>query len=112
MSEQLVVVWTSGDPEVAKTMVFMYTLNAKKQGWFDEVTFVVWGPSARLLAGEAELRDQVDAMLEAGVVVEACRRCAEEYDVASELESMGIDVRYMGSPLSAYLKEGRRVLTF
>jgi hypothetical protein len=27
-SEKLVVLWTSGDPEVAKKMVFMYTYNA------------------------------------------------------------------------------------
>lgn len=112
MPEKLVVVWTSGDPEVAKTIVFPYTLNAKKQGWFDEVTFVIWGPSAPLLAGDTGLREQIDAMREAGVVVEACRRCAEEYGVAGELESVGVDVRYMGAPLSAYLKEGRRVLTF
>ena len=35
--ELLAVDWTSGDPEVARTMVFRYTLNAKKRGWFDEV---------------------------------------------------------------------------
>ncbi len=29
-SEKLVVLWTSGDPEVAKKMVFMYTYNAQK----------------------------------------------------------------------------------
>ncbi|MFW5685440.1 MAG: hypothetical protein ACOC0O_02200 [Spirochaetota bacterium] len=46
MTERLVVVWTSSDLKVAKTMVFMYTLDAKKQGWFDEVTFVIWDPSA------------------------------------------------------------------
>ena len=48
-TERLAVVWRSGDPEVARTMVFLYTLNAKKRGWFDEVTFVVWGPSALTL---------------------------------------------------------------
>lgn len=112
MSEKLVVVWTSGDAAVAKTMVFMYTINARKQGWFDDVTFVIWGPSAPLLAGDRDLRAQIDAMLDAGVVVEACRHCAEEYGVAERLEAMRIDVRYMGAPLSDYLKEGRRVLTF
>ncbi|KXS47386.1 MAG: hypothetical protein AWL62_2688, partial [Halanaerobium sp. T82-1] len=30
----LVVLWTSGDKEVAKKMVFMYTLNAKTRGWW------------------------------------------------------------------------------
>ena len=32
--DHLVVVWSSGDPEVAHKMVFMYTYNAKKNGWW------------------------------------------------------------------------------
>ena len=34
--EKLVILWTSGDREVALKMVFMYTYNAKKYGWWDE----------------------------------------------------------------------------
>ena len=30
MNEKLVVVWTSGDKDVAKNMVFMYTLDILK----------------------------------------------------------------------------------
>ena len=38
---RLAVLWTSGDPEVALNVAFMYTLNARRQGWFDEVTLIV-----------------------------------------------------------------------
>jgi hypothetical protein len=48
-NEKLVIVWTSGDREVALKMVFMYTLNAKTRAWWDDITLVVWGPSAKLL---------------------------------------------------------------
>ena len=47
---KLAVLWTSGDPEVAEKMAFMYTYNAKTQGWFDEVVLIIWGPSAKLAA--------------------------------------------------------------
>lgn len=40
--DKLIVLWTSGDKEVALNMVFMYTLNAKKKGWWDEVGLIVW----------------------------------------------------------------------
>ena len=30
---ELVVLWTSGDRDVALKMVFMYTLNSKLKGW-------------------------------------------------------------------------------
>ena len=48
-NEKMVIVWTSGDREVALKMVFMYTLNAKTRGWWEDITLVVWGPSAKLL---------------------------------------------------------------
>lgn len=111
MAEKLVVLWTSGDPEVAEHMAFMYTLNAMKRGWFQDVTFVVWGPSAALLARDEELRRSIGEMKHEGVRLEACLRCAENYGVVEKLEELGIDVRLMGVPLSDYLKEGRRVLT-
>ncbi|MGA2259089.1 MAG: hypothetical protein ABSG53_30835, partial [Thermoguttaceae bacterium] len=34
-TSRLCVVWSSGDPGVAKNVCFMYTHNAKKRGWFD-----------------------------------------------------------------------------
>ena len=112
MSDSLVVVWTSGDREVAVNMVFMYTLNAKRRGWFDDVTLVVWGPADELLVHDDELKDLIKAMKDEGIKVEACLRCAENYGVVDGLEQLGIEVKLMGVPLSEYLKEGRKVLTF
>jgi hypothetical protein len=109
---RLAVVWTSGDPEVAHRVCFMYTENAKKQKWFDEVTLIVWGPSARLLAGDKELQAKVRAMLEGGVKVQACLACADSYGVTEQLRKLGIDVRYMGKPLTDLIKGGWKILTF
>jgi len=46
---RLCVVWSSGDPGVAKNVCLMYAHNAKRRGWFDEVHLIVWGPSDKLL---------------------------------------------------------------
>ena len=108
--KSLVVLWTSGDREVALKMVFMYTLNAKLKGWWEEVILIVWGPSAKLLSQDEELQGRIEQMKEAGVVLEACKACADLYGVAPDLEAMGIEVKYMGVPLSDYLKEDRAVL--
>lgn len=109
---RLCVLWTSGDPEVAENVCFMYTLNAKKQGWFDEVRLVVWGPSARLLSESPALQAEVKAMQEAGVITEACVACAKRYGVVEALRKLGLDVKGMGRPLSDRLKADWRVLTF
>lgn len=109
--EKLVILWTSGDREVALKMVFMYTFNAKKRAWFDDITLVVWGPSAKLLTEDQELQEYMARIMEAGVTVKACKGCADQYGVSEELEKLGITVLYIGKELSDYLKEDRKMLT-
>ena len=110
-SNKLAVLWTSGDPDLAEKMAFMYTFNAKKQGWFDEVVLIVWGPSAKLLSENKMLQDYVKQMQDAGIIVEACMACARMYQVDGKLQELGIDVKGMGVPLTNYLKEGWKTLS-
>ena len=109
---RLAVLWTSGDPEVATKVAFMYTLNAKRQGWFDEVTLIVWGPSSKLLTENTELQEAVAGMAEVGVELVACKACADSYGVSGALEALGIEVKYMGQPLTEMLKGDWKVVTF
>ncbi len=109
---KLAVVWTSGDRDVALKMVFMYTLNAKSRGWFDEVTLIVWGPSSKLLSEDAELQTEVTEMKDAGVELVACKACADSYGVSGQLEELGIEVKYMGVPLTEMLKGDWVTVTF
>ena len=109
---RLAVLWTSGDPEVATKVAFMYTLNAKRQGWFDEVTLIVWGPSSKLLSENAELQGAVAEMAGAGVEIVACKACADSYGVSEVLGGLGVDVKYMGQPLTEMLKGDWKVITF
>ena len=110
-SDKLVVLWTSGDREVALKMVFMYTYNAKARAWWDDITLVVWGPSAKLLTEDTELQEYMEKIMEAGVTVKACKGCSDQYGVSEKLEELGITVLYIGEELTDYLKEGRKILT-
>lgn len=109
--EKLVVLWTSGDREVALKMVFMYTYNAKTRGWWDDITLVVWGPSAKLLTEDEELQGYMKLIMDAGVTVRACKGCSDQYGISDKLEEMGISVLYIGKELTDYMKEGREILT-
>ncbi|MGO9203000.1 MAG: DsrE family protein [Limisphaerales bacterium] len=109
---KLAVIWTSGDADVAHRVCFMYCHNAKKQKWFDQVVLVVWGPSARLLAGDKDLQAKVKSMMQDGVQVQACVACADSYGVSDRLREMRIEVKGMGPPLTEMLKSGWKVLTF
>jgi len=111
-NDTLLVVWSSGDPEVAEKVCFMYTYNAKKAGWFNEVIFVVWGPSAKLVAENEKLQETVRKMKEEGIIMEACVACARMYGVQDKLAELGFDVKGMGTVLSSYLKAGYPNITF
>jgi hypothetical protein len=111
-ADKLNILWTSQDKEVALKMVFMYAHNAKKQGWWKEVQLIIWGPSARLTATDKEVQDYIKRMQDAGVVVVACRACADQYGVSQALEGLGIEVKYMGQPLTEILKRSEKLMTF
>jgi len=110
---RLAVVWTSGDPDVAHKMVFMYVHNSEKRAWFDENLVIVWGPSSRLLAGDRGLQEEVKAMIADGVRFQACQACADLYGVSPALAELGVEVKYMGEPLTELLQDdGWDVLAF
>jgi hypothetical protein len=109
--DSLVVLWTSKDPEVARNMVFMYTKNSKLKGWWSEVKLIVWGPSAKLLCTDTALQAELGELREAGVELLACKACSDRYGVSDKLIGLGVDVIYMGQPLTHYLKSGTSVLS-
>ena len=111
-NNELAVIWSSSNPDVAKTTVFMYTLNAKCREWWDAVHLIVWGPSAKLLAEDENLQSKVKEMIEVGVDVCACKENADIYGVSDTLADLGIDVRYMGEPVTEMLKNGAKLITF
>jgi hypothetical protein len=112
VSDSLLVIWTSGDREVARKMVFMYTKNSRLKGWWGRVRLVVWGPSALLLTQDQELQEELEELKAAGVKLLACKACADLYGVTDELRTLGIEVIYMGQPLTEMLKAGWHCLTF
>ncbi len=107
--DRLLVLWTSGDRDVALRMVLMYTMNSKRFDWWADITLVVWGPSQKLLCGDKELQKKVADIMEAGIVVKACKACADQYGLSGKLETLGITVKYINE-LTDYLKRGYRVL--
>ena len=111
-SDKLVIVWTSDDPYTAERMVLMYAHASKTAGWFDEVTLIIWGPSAKMVAENIKIQEKLLAMQADGVQIRACIVCANMYEVTDDLRALGFDVQAMGRPLTDYLKSGAKVLTF
>ena len=110
--DKLVILWTTAEKDVFTKVAYMYGLNSKKHDWWKEVILIIWGPSSKLLAEDKELQENIQAMKEEGVTLTACKWCSDEYGVSENLEKMGIDVKYMGKPLTEFIKENRHVMVF
>jgi len=111
-SDSLVLIWTSKDPEVFNKVVYPYGLNSKKQSWWQNVEVLIWGPSTKLLSEDKDIQNKIKQLKELRVNLTSCKWCADQYNVSDILTELGVDVKYMGKPLTDYLKSGRKVLVF
>lgn len=110
--EKLNILWTNDSKETFLYMISMYALNSKKEAWWKNVNLIIWGPSAKLTSTDSQVQTEIFEMLAQGVTIEACKDCTDRYNISEKLENMGITVRYMGEPLTGYIKSGEQVLTF
>ena len=112
MATKVFVLLSSGDREVALEVGLVYLLNAAKKKWLDEVKLIIFGPSEKLAAYDAEVQEKLKELQEAGIEVMACKWCADRMNITDKLEAAGIPVVYVGSIISGLLKDGWASLTF
>lgn len=111
MNNKLNVLWTTDNKDTIFNMLSMYAINSKKRGWWENVNIILWGASVKLVANDTQVQTEVLEMLQNGVTIEACQDCCERFNVTPIIKKLGVTVRYMGLPLTEYLKEGEKVLS-
>ncbi|MGB3210221.1 MAG: hypothetical protein WBB19_05905 [Desulforhopalus sp.] len=111
MSDELYILWTNADLITSEKMVCMYGHNAIKNGWWGEVTIIIWGAPAQLVAENKDLQIQLQEMLKDGVHISACKACTEQLGVTEMIKALGIEVKYWGQPLTEILKHNKKLLT-
>ena len=107
----LYVLWTNDNLVTAEKMVFMYTVNALKNGWWEKVTLIVWGATTKLVGENKDIQSLVRQARESGVHITACKACADQLGVTDVLDRLGIEVKYWGVPLTDLLKSGQHLIT-
>jgi len=110
--KKLHVLWTTGEKDVAIRMVFQYLVNAKANGWWDEINLVIWGPSAKLSAEDEEIQSEIRMCLDSDMTVQACMACTDSYGVTRQIVRLGVNVRLMGASFTEYLQSDDTVITF
>lgn len=112
MKNELMIVWATDNRDTILNMICMYALNAKTNGWFDEVNIIVWGASQQVVCEDEEIREKIKEMVDAGVRIMACKKCAENMYIESHLSTCGIEVFYTGELLSDWAKAGKPLMSF
>jgi len=109
---KLLIVWSTEELEVAKKMVLLYSSVILPRNYWDEAHLMIWGASARLLAGNEELQDMVKNIQATGVKTSACVVCSDDYGVTEKLVELGIDATHTGEFLTEALQSDWKVITF
>ncbi|MBT3575847.1 MAG: DsrE family protein [Candidatus Marinimicrobia bacterium] len=109
--DKLNILWTTDDKETFLNMIAMYSNNALKKGWWEEINILIWGGSTKLALDDQEVQDRIVELIDSGVSVEACRACAAEYGASQALKQLGVNVRYTGTILTDYIKSDVKLLT-
>jgi len=109
--DKLNILWTTDNKDTIFNMLAMYAINSKKRVWWDKVNVILWGASTKLAGNDTQVQTEILEMIEAGITIEACKDCADNFGVTDRLEKLGITVRYMGLPLTEYLKNGEKIIT-
>ena len=110
--KKLRILWTTGEKDVAMRMIFIYIMDAMSMGRWDIIQLIIWGPSAKLLSEDLQVQKEIDFILQSGVEVVACEGCTEAYGITNKIKSLGIEIKYMGEPLTQYLQDGDKLITF
>ena len=110
-NKHLYVLWTNDNIDTAEKMVFMYTINSLTKGWWEKVTLIVWGATAKLVSENKNIQKKIKEALDAGVHITACKACADQLGVSDDLEKLGIEVKYWGVPLTDILANDEKLLT-
>jgi hypothetical protein len=111
MNDHLYILWTNPDEITAEKMVFMYARNSILQQWWSEVTVIIWGAAAKMVAKSKNIQAEIAILKNIGVHISACVACAEQLGVKENLQNLGIEVKPWGALLTEILKENKKLLT-
>lgn len=109
--EKINILWTTDNKDTVFNMLSMYVINSKRLNWWQHVNVIIWGASAKLVGTDTQVQTEIKEMINQGVTIEACKDCCDNFGVTDSLTKLGIEVRYMGKPLTDYIKSGEKILT-
>ena len=105
MKENLLIVWTNGDIEVANKFPLLYSSVILDRGYWKTAHLMLWGPSIKLAKENKQIQEQLLKIQKTGVKMSACIVCVEDYEATSILNELNIEITHTGELLTKALKD-------
>ncbi|HDZ91320.1 MAG: hypothetical protein JRJ09_08015 [Deltaproteobacteria bacterium] len=110
MGSKVLVIISTGENEKALTGL-MYASRALSEGWMDEVRVLFFGPSERLLVEDEMIARTAREIGAAGKGI-ACKFISDREGISEKIADMGLQVEYVGTIISDFLKDGYVPMVF
>jgi len=105
MADRIVVIIGTGEAAKAEAGL-MYAVNSLKHKWLTDVRLFFFGPAEGLLLRDEDLQELVMEYHRQGGTAVACRYLSDREGSSAGLDDLGLDVAYVGEPISDLIKEG------
>jgi len=100
----LIVISTDNSDSILK-FPLLYGGVSLPRGYWERVHVMFWGASILRAVDNEAIRSKVLSMQQDGVEFSSCIVCAEEYEAAASLESIGVVCNHTGVLLTEALKD-------
>lgn len=110
-SNKLHILWTNSNIYTSQLMVLMYARNTKLNNLWGEITVIIWGDTAKLVAENEIIQQEIELAKQVGVKFSACLACAVALGVREKLENLDLELIYWGEPLTELIKNKENLLT-
>lgn len=103
MSEKALVIISTGEVEKALTGL-MWARNAMRFGWMEDIRVIFFGPSQKLLIKNDEVKKMAQEIAEAEKPI-FCKYISDRDGNSEQIEQLGMDVQYVGTIISDFIKD-------
>jgi len=104
MSDKALVIISTGEVEKALTGL-MWAQNAMLHGWMEDVRVIFFGPAQNLVLEDERVRERAQEIAKAEKPV-FCKFLSDRDGNSEQLEALGMEVKYVGSIIANFVKEG------
>ena len=105
-AKNLHILWTNDNLHTSSMMVMMYATNSMLYRLWDSVTVIIWGATAKLVAENEMIQEQLKAAQHADVNFSACVSCARQFGVVEKLAKLEIEVIPWTEPFTEIVQSG------